>query len=242
MIAAVVERELMQRYCYLCRRRSNRRFSSSPRGGSSSSSGRGEPRFKIPVHVATFTLLLVPCIGFAWYADRFGPDSEQLEERIRERYGQDVAVAHQKNRAMQEFYQNAIKDAEGGTEDDRLSQVLHGGKGEKKRLHAIDKELYGTQAGVETKLQMKKQLETAAAEKKERRRKQRQKKKGVIETTSDDNEEKSRRDAPDQPQPRTIAAVSTSDKGVRTTQLVTLIAVGTLAALTGFFAGGGRRN
>lgn len=234
-----------------------RAFSSRKNSSSSSSDGK----IKIPAQMAVFSLLLVPAVGFALYAQTYGPDEAELQARIRERYGQEVAAAHAKNNtaAMSDFFKKAITNADQGAEDERLEQVLHGGKGAKKRFHAVDKELYGTEAGVEERHRMEEELKLAALEKKKEKRKRRRKK-AAADEPSDAAAVAAVAAAPDD------ATMTEADRALKeeleqgyvqkplgsglgihrdstTTQIVVIATVvGTLAALAGFLAGGGARR
>jgi hypothetical protein len=86
---------------------------------------------------------MLPVVGYTLYAGRYGPEDEQLEERIRERYQPDITAAHSRNQAMSDFFQKAIKDPDSGAEDARLEQVLHGGKGEKKQFQHVESKEFG---------------------------------------------------------------------------------------------------
>jgi hypothetical protein len=185
---------------------------------------------------------MLPVAGYTLYAGRYGPEEEQLEERIRERYQPDITAAHSRNKAMSDFFQKAIKDPDSGAEDSRLEQVLHGGKGEKKRFHAVDKELYGTVAGMEEKQRTEAALKQAAEEKKKRKRR---KKKGMDESSATESPETATSNAEQQPSQKasTIGASSPSRFSLPqgTTQVVTVVAVGTVAAIVGFVIGGQRK-
>jgi len=195
---------------------------------------RGEASVKIPAQVFVFSLLMIPVVGFALYAQRYGPEEEELEEEIRKRYAPDIAKSQRNNEAMQELFQHAIKNPDDGAEDDRLSQVLYGGKGEMKRLHAIDKELYGTAQGVEQRNRLQEELKQQAEENKKRRkrRKQKQQQDEVVVNKKKEDEGKSEA-AKDETKKRFSS--------VDATQIATIAAVGTIAAVAGFLAGG-RRN
>lgn len=195
-------------------------------------STRGEPKVKIPAQVFVFSLLLIPVAGFTMYAQRYGPEEEELEEEIRKRYAPDIAKSQRNNEAMQEFFQHAIKNPGDGTEDDRLAQVLYGGKGEKKRFHAVDKELYGTREGVEERKRVQEELKHQAEEKKKRRKRRKQKQQEEVAVVRSENKKKEEK-------PET----KETKKGISVdvTQIATIAAVGTIAALAGFLAGG-RRN
>lgn len=96
---------------------------------SSHGAGPSTPRFQVPAHVAVFSLLLLPTLAFGLYADRFGPDQEQLEATIRERYSQDMSPEDQEKhrRAMQEFFQSTIMNPNGNY-DQALNEVLKAGR------------------------------------------------------------------------------------------------------------------
>lgn len=190
-----------------------------------------EDKGKIPAHVAVFTLLLIPCIAYSAVFYRGMDDrQEELEAKIRERYGDKVKDVAKKNEAMSEFYQQAIVNAESGAQDDRLMQVLYAGKGEKKRFHPIDKELYGTSQGLEER----KRVEEELALEKERRRERRQ-------------QRKKKRKALAQGQTEAEAKVESPEKAVTRTksfeipQAAAVISLAALAATVGFFLGGSRR-
>jgi hypothetical protein len=184
---------------------------------------------------------MLPVVGYTLYAGRYGPEDEQLEERIRERYQPDITAAHSRNKAMSDFFQKAIKDPDSGAEDARLEQVLHGGKGEKKRFHAVDKELYGTVAGIEEKQRTEEALKQAAEDKKKRKRR---KKKGMDESGAGDSPAASTSNAEQQPSkiaPTNRPTPSRFSLPQGTAQVVTVVAVGTVAAIAGFMIGGQRK-
>jgi hypothetical protein len=137
----------------------------------------GKKVVQIPAHTLTFTVLFIPCAFLTIYMLNYGPDQERVNEEIRAKYGNNVQV-QQRNQALREFFINA----EQGVEDQRLQQVLYGGKGEKKRFHAVDKELYGTEQGVVVKQQVTEEIQQTVEEKKRRRKeKRRLKKKSSVE-------------------------------------------------------------
>jgi hypothetical protein len=81
--------------------------------------------------VAAFSLLLVPVFGMFFYAERFGPNKEDLEETIRARYDKQELTPDQlkQKQAMAEFFQKAIMNPN----DDKgvdvaLNEVLKAGK------------------------------------------------------------------------------------------------------------------
>jgi hypothetical protein len=200
---------------------------------------RDEDQGKIPAHLASFTLLLLPCIAYAAvFYNGMDERNNELEEKIRSRYGDKVQVATTKNQAMADFYQQAILNAESGTQDDRLKQVLYGGKGEKKRFHAIDKELYGTHQGVEEKKKVEKELALERERRRERRRIRKEKRKAALaaavaaegESTGESDTEKNARKT------TSFGALVNHQSAV----VISVAAVGAIAA--GFFWGGHSRR
>lgn len=196
-------------------------------------------------HMFFFSLLMVPVLGVTIYAGRYGPDEATLEAKIRERYpsasrGGTGNDSKDKPQAMAEFFQQAIFNPDSGAQDSRLAQVLHGGKTDvpQRRLHAVDAELYGTQAGVDVKERTLLEIERVAAEKREQKRQRRRKQR------QNQTEQKS------EPQPETLDDPSTgsSTQLSKTNQIqlassssvATVILVGSVAALAGFWMGGGR--
>jgi hypothetical protein len=208
---------------------------------SSNSSGDDSSTFKIPAHMFTFSLALLPCLIYGVYLYRFGPSEEEIEEQIRARYN--TTRIQQKNESMKEFFQNA----EAGLEDDRLQQVLRGGatvKSGKKRLHAIDPELYGTELGVETKQRVEEELKLAADEKKrkreERREQRRLKKQGSIPNENQDDGSSNASSNAGMTTTLTKAEESMQRHHIPQ-QTIAFAIIGTIAVAVGYLAGS-RRN
>lgn len=68
---------------------------------------------------------------------------------------------------MQEFF-NTLQKGDKESEQ-RLNEVLRGGKGEVKRASSVDKSLYGTEAGVQAKKKYEEQQAIAQAKKKQKK-------------------------------------------------------------------------
>lgn len=166
------------------------------------------------------------------YADRYGPSDEQLELDIRERYAARIAENRQKNEAMADLFQHAIRNPD-GTLDDNLKEVLYAGKGGKKRFLAVDEKLYGTAEGVEEKSRQDE-------ERKKREEYRRKKKAGeIVDEKPKDKKSKKTSNSPEAPPP------PPSDGGghvVNAQSAATLGAVAVLAAGVGYLAGGSRRS
>lgn len=187
--------------------------------------GSKEPLFQIPAHLAAFTLLLLPVAVYtAFFYTGRDDRREELEEKIRARYGDDhVHVASTNNRKFAEFYQSAILSDE---QDARIQKVLYAGKGEKKRFHTIDPELYGTEKGVVERNRVEQERLAATKRRKEKRKKQQQDSEGKEE---------------EQTKETASAELASSNLPFLNSQTASVAAVGILAAAVGFILGG-RRN
>ena len=203
----------------------------------------GKKVIEIPAHTMTFTVLFIPCAILAIYMMSYGPDEERVNDEVRAHYGNNLQI-QQKNQALKEFFMNA----EQGIEDQRLQQVLYGGKGEKKRFHAVDKELYGTEQGLVVKQQVTEELQQTAAEKKRQRKEQRRlkKKKASIDAVAAEVNDNDKDAAPSSSQSSStlLSTVSTKLRTAvasidrETVQTVaTYSLIGTVAIVIGFFAG-----
>jgi hypothetical protein len=198
---------------------------------------RDEDKGKIPAHIAVFTLLLLPCLAYtAVFYNGRDARQDELEEKIRARYGDRVQEATTKNQAMADFYQQAILNAESGTQDDRLKQVLYGGKGEKKRFHAIDKELYGTPQGVEEKKKVEEELAQEKERKRERRRRRKEQRKAAQAAEGESTDESGTAMNTEKNLPTTSLGL-----GTQTAAVISMTAVAAAIA-AGFFLGGNNRR
>lgn len=193
----------------------------------------GEPRFRVPAHVATFTLIMVPALGFLAYAERFGPSEEKLEEEIKSRYGAEVRENHQHNEHMAEFFRRTMDKGGISKLDDRVEEVLHGGKGVKKRLHEIDEKLYGTAEGVAEKKRMEDELKEQKKRRKLKKRQAEEKPEQPIAVEHDKNA----------PKPEESSSSSPSwTRKIEPGSVGLVVVVATVAAAVGFLAGGGRSS
>jgi hypothetical protein len=113
------------------------------------SSARPQPRFRIPAHVAAFSVILTPAIIYFAFYERFG-DEEKLQEELRARYADEIRVTSGKNQHMADFFRHTFRNPD-GTSDDKLDELLRAGKKAKKRLHAVDESLYRTAEGTAEK-------------------------------------------------------------------------------------------
>jgi hypothetical protein len=169
---------------------------------------------------------MIPALAILGYATRYGPTEEELEKELKERYSQDVRANSEKNKNIADFYQRAIKKHDGAAED-QLDAVLRGGRGDQKRLHAVDRTLYGTKEGVE------------ARQRYEESQKQRKKVKASDKAEMKEDV-KDKKDVP-QAQPPVVAADPSKVSVLDSSSIVAFTAVAAVAAAAGYFAGGNRR-
>ena len=118
---------------------------------------------------------------------------------------------------MSNFLQN-IKDPNSDHQR-KMDAVLLGGKGQQKRLYAVDETIYGTEEGA--KLQLEAQQKAAANDMKKKKKKRRKKKKSEVDENVDTDIGSS-----------SVISVKQSVIGVA--------AVGALAATASLFLGGKR--
>mmetsp|Transcript_34443 Transcript_34443/g.79524 ORF Transcript_34443/g.79524 Transcript_34443/m.79524 type:complete len:134 (+) Transcript_34443:369-770(+) len=117
-----------------------------------------------------------------------------------------------------------------GSMDERIDEVLHAGKGEIKRHYAVDKRYYGTKEGVEAREQIEKEMSEKQQQHKKRKAKKKKQKPGASKTQAETG-------GPEAPSSR-----GGSDAGNSTipNSVVTVAAVGALAAIV-LLGGGGSR-
>ncbi len=214
--------------------------STSGRTGSTvtgSTTTDGKTVINMPLYLTQFTVLFIPAAALGFYMISYGPDEEQINERIRAKYGDNLQV-QQKNAGLKEFFLNV----EQGNEDGRLQQVLYGGKGEKKRFHAVDPELYGTEQGLVVKQQVTEELQQSTEERKRRRKEQRRlKKKSAHDAVATSDGTQSTTTAPMSSSSFLSKYTPTIDQEtIQTAAVYSLI--GTVAIVIGFFAGSRRQS
>lgn len=98
---------------------------------STTSHSNKTPRFQVPVHVALFSMLLIPVGLSLGYATRYGKSEDDLEADIRSRYQDklitgDSGIA-EKNRHMGVYLQQVMRDKNPAMQQ-QLRAVLEGGK------------------------------------------------------------------------------------------------------------------
>lgn len=175
------------------------------------------PRIRIPAHVAGYSLALIPGIAYAYYWKENHLSDEDLEEKLKENYASKIQGSKEKKQDMVKFFE-AMKNQNDPDQEQKMQQVLYGGKGDIKRHYAVDEKLYGTEEGAKLAEEAKKQKEVPA-KKKKKRKKQR--------TSSDSNDEQAREQ-------------SVSDRSTTKHVATGILALGVLGGLS--FIIGGRKS
>ncbi|KAL7541889.1 hypothetical protein ACHAXR_011334 [Thalassiosira sp. AJA248-18] len=149
------------------------------------------------------------CGAYIWYKN--APTDEEFEEELRKNYSHTIDTSRDKHAQMNTFLQN-IKDPN-SEQQKQMQQVLLGGRGQQKRLYAVNEDIYGTEEGA------KLQQEAQQKAKKGRRKKKKKKAGGDLEQSDLENGQDSSRVR------QSVAAVAV---------------VGVLAAGASLFLGGKR--
>jgi hypothetical protein len=102
-----------------------------------------KPKFKIPVHVFVYTVAFLPGAAYAFYWYKNAPSDDEHEANLREKYSHHIQASKEKHDNMTKFLQG-MRDPNNKEQQARMAEVLRGGRGEIKRLHAVDESLYGT--------------------------------------------------------------------------------------------------
>ncbi|KAL3805674.1 hypothetical protein HJC23_005918 [Cyclotella cryptica] len=135
-----------------------------------------KPKIKIPVHVFAYSIALLPGTIYAYYWYKNSPTDEEHEAELRKKYAHHIESSKQKHESMTKFLQG-MRDPNNTEQQARMAEVLRGGRGSQKRLHAVDESLYGTYEGAK--------LQKQALEKK--RKKGKSKKTKIEEQSSDED-------------------------------------------------------
>ena len=161
------------------------------------------PPIKIPVHVLSYTLALVPAFGYTWYTMKSKLPEEDLEKEIRHNFKAHVQTSENNRQAMAQFFKG-IRDSNqlDSKQSEELDSVMRAGKDTVKRHYAVDKRLYGTEEGLKLaeELQQKKKEDDLKKKKERSKNKKRKKdiqngsiqedpnKKDVVKSNEEDNQ------------------------------------------------------
>ena len=106
-------------------------------------------RVKIPIHVLVYSIGFFPAAAYAYHWYKNAPTDEDFEKELSKNYSQNIQSSREKHVQMTQFLQN-MKDPNNTNnkeQQQRMQEVLLGGRGQKKRLYAVDEEIYGTEEG-----------------------------------------------------------------------------------------------
>lgn len=138
-------------------------------------------KIKIPVHVFVYTIAFLPGAAYAYYWYKNAPSDEEHEAELRKKYSHHIEASKDKHESMSKFLQG-MKDPNNKEQQAMMAEVLRGGRGGQKRLHAVDRSLYGTDEGA----RLQKQAMKHSIKKKNKKSKNE-------EANSDDNEDRKRK-------------------------------------------------
>ncbi|KAL7479335.1 hypothetical protein ACHAW6_005071 [Cyclotella cf. meneghiniana] len=111
-----------------------------------------KPKIKIPVHVFVYGIAFLPGTIYAYYWYKNAPTDEEHEAELRKKYSHHIESSKQKHESMTKFLQG-MRDPNNAEQQARMAEVLRGGRGGQKRLHAVDETLYGTDEGAKLRKQ-----------------------------------------------------------------------------------------
>ena len=97
-------------------------------------------KIRIPSHVLVYSLLVaIPTAAALGYSASFGKSDEEKRRAILEKHGNAVHQSAERNKQLQEFF-NQMKGMKDNDElDKKMHDVLKGGKGDMKRAHELEK-------------------------------------------------------------------------------------------------------
>lgn len=130
--------------------------------------------------------ILHPCGSTAMYWKRNHQTDEEMEEMLKERYSTKIQGNREKKQDMVKFFA-AMKDPSANPEQEqKMREVLHGGRGDKKRHFAVDESLYGTEEGMEKRLRLQAEAKSAEEDAQKRKGKKKRKKKRKRQTVDEE--------------------------------------------------------
>ena len=99
-----------------------------------------------------YTIAFLPGAAYAYHWYKNAPSDEEHEANLRQKYAHHIEASKEKHENMSKFLQG-MTDPNNNEMQARMAEVLRGGRGDKKRLHAVDEGLYGTDEGAKRQLQ-----------------------------------------------------------------------------------------
>lgn len=175
--------------------------------------------------------------AYHWYKN--APTDEEFEKELSKNYSHNIQSSREKHEQMTQFLQN-IKDPNNQQQQQRMNEVLLGGRGQQKRLHAVDDSIYGTEEGAKLQKEAQEEKNSISSSSKmiqQGRMKKKRKKKDLNNEGTDGNE--SGGDVTD----KGAKDNTMLDRDRRLKQSVAgLVIAGAVAAGVSIFLGGGRRS
>ena len=135
-----------------------------------------KPKIKIPVHVFVYTIAFLPGAAYAYHWYKNAPSDEEHEANLRQKYAHHIEASKEKHESMSKFL-HGMQDPNNKEMQARMAEVLRGGRGGQKRVHAVDESIYGTDEGAKRQLQ----------EMDKTKKKGKKKKKGSVEASLDED-------------------------------------------------------
>ena len=111
-----------------------------------------KPKIKIPVHVLVYTIAFIPGAAYAYHWYKNAPSDEEHEAELRKKYAHHIEASKEKHATMSQFLQG-MQDPNNKEQQARMAEVLRGGRGGQKRLHAVDNKMYGSEEGARRQMQ-----------------------------------------------------------------------------------------
>ena len=93
----------------------------------------------------TYKPLAISSLAYHWYKN--APTNEQFEKELSKNYSQNIQSSRDKHVQMTQFLQNMKDPNKNVEQQQRMQEVLLGGRGQQKRLYAVDDSIYGTEEG-----------------------------------------------------------------------------------------------
>lgn len=111
-----------------------------------------KPKIKIPVHVFVYTIAFLPGAAYAYHWYKNAPSDEEHEANLRQKYAHHIEASKEKHESMSKFL-HGMQDPKNKEMQARMAEVLRGGRGGQKRVHAVDESMYGTDEGARRQMQ-----------------------------------------------------------------------------------------
>ena len=89
----------------------------------------------------------MPFLSLAYHWYKNAPTDEQFEKELSKNYSQNIQSSRDKHVQMTQFLQNMKDPNKNVEQQQRMQEVLLGGRGQQKRLYAVDDSIYGTEEG-----------------------------------------------------------------------------------------------